>query len=216
MGRFSTNGVRLHKLRRPGPANRLSARTTRLCGPGRGERSSPPPLGTPPAACPLTRRGAVARDAPLRTARATSPQNPRRRRIGAGDSVGMPARAGLRESGAPHRSPGRIGFQAEQGRLASAADRRASETSDSYRASQWKRGASRLVRTVCRTTHSSAGCHSPPPMSKKPRKPPLDRRQIRRRGRGSAIAAPGAQPQERRRTCTRTQRRRRRSGWTGP
>ena len=39
---------------------------------GQGERSPPPPLDeTPPAAWPLKRRGAVARDAPLRAARAT-------------------------------------------------------------------------------------------------------------------------------------------------
>lgn len=73
---------------------------------GQGERSPPPPFGTPPATCPLKRRGAVARDAPLRAARATSPQNSGRHRLVAGNSVGMPALAGLRESGAPHRLPG--------------------------------------------------------------------------------------------------------------
>ena len=57
---------------------------------GQGERSPPPPLGTPPAACPLKRRGAVARDAPLRAARAASPQNSGRHRLSAGNSVGMP------------------------------------------------------------------------------------------------------------------------------
>lgn len=73
---------------------------------GQGEQSTPPPLGTPPAACPLKRRGAVARDAPLRAARATSPQNSARHRIVAGNSVGMPALASLRESGTPRRIPG--------------------------------------------------------------------------------------------------------------
>ena len=73
---------------------------------GQGERSPPPPLGTPPAACPLKRRGAVARDAPLRAARATSPQNSGRHRLVAGNSVGMPALASLRESGAARRVPG--------------------------------------------------------------------------------------------------------------
>ena len=64
------------------------------------------PFRSPPAACPLKRRGAVARDAPLRAARATSPQNSGRHRLSAGNSVGMPALAGLRESGAPRRVPG--------------------------------------------------------------------------------------------------------------
>ena len=71
---------------------------------GAGAASSP--FRTPPATCPLKRRGAVARDAPLRTARATSPQNSGRHQLVAGNSVGMPALAGLRESGAPHRLPG--------------------------------------------------------------------------------------------------------------
>ena len=72
---------------------------------GQGERSPPPPLGTPPAACPLKRRGAVARYAPPRAARATFSQNSGRHRPTTGNSVGMPALAGLRESGAPHRVP---------------------------------------------------------------------------------------------------------------
>ena len=118
MGRFSASGARLHELRQPKPANAAF----RQCQPPQSHGSSlgpehpqrairpacreGPALGTPPAACPLKRRGAVARDAPLRAARATSPQNSRRHRIVAGNSVGMPALAGLRESGAPHRLPG--------------------------------------------------------------------------------------------------------------
>ena len=94
----------LPRPQRSGSQGRLGG-----CGPrrgGQGERSPPPPLGTPPAACPLKRRGAVARDAQLRAARATSPQNSGRYRLSAGNSVGMPALAGLRESGAPRRFPG--------------------------------------------------------------------------------------------------------------
>lgn len=87
--------------REPEPPQRVRTRRG-----AQGERSPPPPLGTPPAACPLKRRGAVARDAPLRAARATSPQNSGRHRIVAGNSAGMPALASLRESGAPRRVPG--------------------------------------------------------------------------------------------------------------
>lgn len=84
------------------------APSAEAAGPAEAAKGSAPrllPLG-PHRPHPLKRRWAVARDAPLRAARATSPQNSGRHRLVAGNSVGMPALAGLRESGAPHRLPG--------------------------------------------------------------------------------------------------------------
>ena len=60
---------------------------------------------------------------PGRAARATSPQNSGRHRLVTDNSVGMSALAGLREDWHPTPRPRHIGRQAEQGCLASAADR---------------------------------------------------------------------------------------------
>lgn len=59
----------------------------------------------PSGRLPLRRRGAVARSSSPRRARATSPQNPAMRLPGLGDSVGMPALPGLRESAPPLLAP---------------------------------------------------------------------------------------------------------------
>lgn len=57
---------------------------------GQGERSTPPPLGAPPAACPLKRRGAVARDVPLRAASRAYRPTSRARRPCIGGRLGEP------------------------------------------------------------------------------------------------------------------------------
>ena len=69
------------------------------------------PRGALPASSPWDPTGRMPAQAPRgccpgRAARATSPQNSGRHRLVAGNSVGMPALAGLRESGAPRRLPG--------------------------------------------------------------------------------------------------------------
>ena len=186
-------------------------RQTRTRRGGQGERSPPPPLGTPPAACPLKRRGAVARDAPLRAARTTSPQNSGRHRLVAGNSVVIPALAGLRESGAPHRLPG-----ISAGKPSKKALHRQPIGETQAKA----RSVARLRRSFCQNgglasaNRDEHAARQRQHLSKRARKRPWDG-QLRRRKCTKSNAAPEA-PQERRRGCTRTPRRRRRSGWTRP
>ncbi len=194
-------------------------RQTRTRRGGHGERSPPPPLGTPPAACPLKRRGAVARDAPRRAARATSPQNPERHRIVAGNSVGMPALAGLRESGAPRRVPG---ISADKPSKEALHRRPIGETQAKARS------AARPRRSFCENgglASADRGEHaarqrsyrSPPAAAlvQKATKTALGRAAAPTQVQGAQCGT-GEAPQERRRRCTRTPRRRRRSGWMRP
>ena len=60
------------------PASRATIPSTRPPVPWQGERSSPPPLATPPAGSRSSAAGAVAQTSSLRGARATSPQVPER------------------------------------------------------------------------------------------------------------------------------------------
>lgn len=186
---------------------------------GQGERSPPPPLGTPPAACPLKRRGAVARDAPLRAARATSPQNSGRHRLVAGNSAGMPALAGLRESGAARRVPG---ISADKPSKEALHRRPIGETQ--AKAPQRCKTPRKLLRERrTRVGRSRRACRTPAalPIAARGRACPKGPENGLRAGSCAdasaprAIAAPDA-PQERRQGCTRTPRRRRRSGWTRP
>lgn len=183
---------------------------------GQGERSPPPPLGTPPATCPLKRRGAVARDAPLRAARAASPQNSGRHRLVAGNSVGMPALAGLRESGAPHRLPGISADKPSKEAL-----HRRPIGGNPGKSPQRRKALRRLLREQrTRAGRSRRACRTPAalPIAARGRACPkgpesgLGTGSCADASARSAIAVPQA-PQERRRGCTRTPRRRRRSGW---
>lgn len=60
------------------PASRATIPSTRPPVPWQGERSSPPPLATPPAGSRSSAAGAVAQASSLRGARATPPQVPER------------------------------------------------------------------------------------------------------------------------------------------
>lgn len=179
----------------------------------------PPPLGTPLAACPLKRRGAVARDALLRAARATSPQNSGRHRLVAGNSVGMPALAGLRESGAARRLQGISADKPSKEAL----HRRPIGRTQAKAPQRCKAPQKLLRERRTRVGRSQRACRTPsaPPIAARGRTCPkgpengLGAGSCVAASARSAIAAPNA-PQERRQACTRTPRRRRRSGWTGP
>ena len=194
-------------------------RQTRTRRGGHGERSPPPPLGTPPAACPLKRRGAVARDAPLRAARATSPQNPERHRIVAGNSVGMPALAGLRESGAPRRVPGISADKPSKEALhrRPIGEPRQKPAAPQGPAEAFARTEDSRRQIAASMPHASGPTdrRPRPHLSKRPRKRPWDG-QLRRRKCTKRNCGAGEAPQERRRGCTRTPRKRRRSGWMRP
>ena len=186
---------------------------------GQGERSPPPPLGTPPAACPLKAprgccpgRAAARRTRNIPTEfRATSA---RLRQFGGDAGPRGPSR--IRRS-APR--PGHVGRQAEQGGLASATDQ-----GTQAKALQRRKASRKLLREQrTRAGRSRRACRTPAALPiatrgracpKGPRKRPWDG-QLRRRKCTERNAAPQA-PQERRRGCTRTPRKRRRSGWTRP
>lgn len=235
MGRFSASGARLHEPRQPKPANaafrqgqpprsrdfslglehpqraippacreepafgryRTASRAPSAAGAGaasaspnsprrpRGVLPASSPFRTPPATCPLKRRGAVARDAPLRAA----------------------------------PPPGHIGGQAEQGGLASAADRGNPGKSPQRRKAPQKLLPERRTRVgksrrACRTLAALSIAARGRTCPKGPENG-LGTGSCADASAPSAIAAPDA-PQERRRGCTRTPRRRRRSGWTRP
>lgn len=185
----------------------------------RGALPASSPFRTPPATCPLKRRGAVARDAPLRAARATSPQNSGRHRLVAGNSVGMPALAGLRESGAPRRVPG---ISAGKPSKEALPRRPIGGTQAKARSVARLRGGfceSRGLASADRGEHAARQrpYRSPPAAAlvQKAPKTALGRAAAPTQVHGAQCGT-GEAPQERRRGCTRTPRRRRRSGWTRP
>lgn len=165
------------------------------------------------------RRGAVARDAPLRAARATSPQNSGRHRPVAGNSAGMPALAGLRESGAPRRLPGISADKPSKEAL-----HRRPIGGTQAKALQRRKAPRKLLREQrTRAGRSRRACRTPAALSIAARDRACPKGPENGLGTGAApTQVHGAQcgteeaPQERRRGCTRTPRRRRRSGWTGP
>ena len=150
---------------------------------------------------------------PGRAARATSPQNSGRHRLVAGNSVGMPALAGLRESGAPRRLSGISADKPSKEAL----HRRPIE------GTQAKAPQKLLREQRTRAGRSRRACRTPAALPIAARGRPCPKGPENGLGTGScadasapsAIAAPEA-PQERRRGCMRTPRRRRRSGWTRP
>lgn len=165
------------------------------------------------------RRGAVARDAPLRAARATSPQNSGRHRPVAGNSVGMPALAGLRESGAPRRIPGISAGKPSKEAL----HRRPIGETQAKALRRCKVPRKLLREQKTRVGRSRRACRTPAVLSIAARGRTCPKGHENGLGTGAApTQVHGAQcgteeaPQERRRGCTRTPRRRRRSGWTGP
>ena len=173
------------------------------------------PTGRMPA---QSAAGAVARDAPLRAARATSPQNSGRHRLVSGNSAGMPALAGLRESGAPHRLPDISADKPSKEALhrRPIGKPRQKPTASQGSAEAFARTEDSRRQIAASMPHASGpiDCRPRPHLSKRPRKRPWDG-QLRQRKCTKRNAAPKA-PQERRRGCTRTPRRRRRSGWTQP
>ena len=217
MGRFSSSGARLHELRQPKPNNAAF----RQSWPPRSHGSSlgleHPQSAIRPACregptwtlssrlpCPQrsggrTRRGGQEeRSTPLRATSA------RRRQFGGDAGPRGPSR--IRRS-APR--PGHIDRQAEQGGLASAADRgnpgKNTKALQRCKALRRLRGGS----TAASMPHARGrACPKGPENG-------LRAGSCADASAPSAIAAPEA-PQERRRGCTRTPRRRRRSGWTGP
>ena len=227
MGRFSSSGARLHELRQPKPNNAAF----RQSWPPRSHGSSlgleHPQSAIRPACregptwtlssrlpCPQrsggrTRRGGQEeRSTPLRATSA------RRRQFGGDAGPRGPSR--IRRS-APR--PGHIDRQAEQGGLASAADR-----GNPGKSPQRRKVPQKLLRERrTRVGKSRQACRTPAALSiaARGRTCPKGPENGLRAGScadasaPSAIAAPEA-PQERRRGCTRTPRRRRRSGWTGP
>ena len=138
----------------------------------------------------------------------------RRRQFGGDAGPRGPSR--IRRSAPP---PGHIGRQAEQGGLASAADRgnpgkgpaALQGPAEAFAGTEDSR---RQIAASMPHASGSTDRRPLPRLSKRPRKRPWDG-QLRRRKCTKRNAAPKA-PQERRRGCTRTPRRRRRSGWTRP
>lgn len=197
------------------------APSAEVAGPAEAAKGSAPASSpwTPLAACPLKRRGAVARDALLRAARATSPQNSGRHRLVAGNSVGMPALAGLRESGAARRLQGISADKPSKEAL----HRRPIGRTQAKAPQRCKAPQKLLRERRTRVGRSQRACRTPsaPPIAARGRTCPkgpengLGAGSCVAASARSAIAAPNA-PQERRQACTRTPRRRRRSGWTGP
>lgn len=168
------------------------------------------PAQAPRGCCPGRAAARRTRDIPTEF-RATSA---RRRQFGGDGGPRGPSR--IRRS-APRL--GHIGRQAEQGGLASAADRGTQAKARSVARSRGgfceSRGlASDKSRRACRTPAAPPIAARGRTCPKRPRKRPWDG-QLRRRKCTERNAAPEA-PQERRRKCTRTPRRQRRSGWTGP
>lgn len=173
------------------PAGRMPAQAPRGCCPGR-------------AAARRTR------DIPTEFRAASA----RRRQFGGDASPRGPSR--IRRCAPP---PGHIDRQAEQGGLASAADRENPGKSPAARKAPQKLLRERRTRVG----RSQRACRTPsaPPIAARGRTCPkgpengLGAGSCVAASARSAIAAPNA-PQERRQACTRTPRRRRRSGWTGP
>lgn len=221
MGRFSASGARLHELRQPKPTNAAlhQSRPPRSHGsslaPKHPQSAIRPacqegpaldvdviePPSVPPAQRwldpPRRPRGSAPRLLPL------GPHRPHARSSAAGLLPGT-------RRCAPR--PGHIGWQAEQGDLASAANRgNPGKSPQRYEA----------PRRLCRGSRTHAGrsrraCRTPATaLVQKAPKTALGRAaaptQVHR-----AQCGTGEAPQERRRGCTRTPRRRHRSGWTGP
>ena len=192
-----------------------------VAGPPRRPRGAPPasspwnPTGRMPAqaprgCCPGCAAARRTRDIPTEF-RATSA---RHRQFGGDAGPRGPSR--IRRC-APR--PGHIGRQAEQGGLASAADR-----GNPGKSPQRCKAPQKLLRERrTRVNKSRRACRTPAvlPIAARSRACPkgpeygLGTGSCADASARSAIAAPDA-PQERRRGCTRTPRRRRRSGWTRP
>ena len=193
--------------REPEPPQRVRTRRG-----AQGERSPPPPLGTPPAACPLKAprgccpgRAAARRTRNIPTEfRATSA---RLRQFGGDAGPRGPSR--IRRS-APR--PGHIGRQAEQGGLASATDQ-----GTQAKALQRCKASRKLLREQrTRAGRSRRACGTPAAaLVQKASKTAMGRAAAPTQVHGAQCGT-GEAPQERRRGCTRTPRRRRRSGWTRP
>ena len=168
------------------------------------------PAQAPRGCCPGRAAARRTRDIPTEF-RATSA---RRRQFGGDAGPRGPSR--IRRSAPP---PGHIGRQAEQGDLASAADRGNPGKSPQRRKAPQKL----LPERRTRVGKSRRACRTPAVLSIAARGRTCPKGPENGLGAGScadasarsAIAAPDA-PQERRRGCTRTPRRRRRSGWTRP
>ena len=168
------------------------------------------PVQAPRGCCPGRAAARRTRDIPAEF-RATSA---RRRQFGGDAGPRGPSR--IRRSAPP---PGHIGRQAEQGGLASAADRGNPGKSPQRRKAPQKLLPERRIRVG----KSRRACRTPAalPIAARGRACPkgpengLGAGSCADASARSAIAAPEA-PQERRQGCTRTPRRRRRSGWTGP
>lgn len=156
------------------------------------------PAQAPRGCCPGRAAARRTRDIPTEF-RATSA---RRRQFGGDAGPRGPSR--IRRC-APR--PGRIGRQAEQGGLASAADRGTQAKAHSVAR---LRGGFAEEAGLASTDRSKCAAHPRPRLSKRPRKRPWGG-QLRRRKYRERNAAPGRR--RRRRRCTRTPRRRRRSGW---
>ena len=236
MGRFSASGARLHELRQPKPANAAfrQSRPPRSRGSSLGPehpqsairpacRKGPAldvdvigrPRGALPASSPWNPTGLMPAQAPRgccpgRTAarrtrdiptefRATSN---RRRQFGGDAGPRGPSR--IRRSAPP---PGHIGRQAEQGGLASAADR-----GNPGKSPQRRKAPQKLLRERrTRVGRSRRACRTPAalPIAARGRACPkgpengLGTGSCADASARSAIAAPDA-PQERRWGCTRT------------
>lgn len=168
------------------------------------------PTQAPRGCCPGRAAARRTRDIPTEF-RATSA---RRRQFGEDAGPRGPSR--IRRSAPP---PGHIGRQAEQGDLASAADRE-----NPGKSPQRCKAPQKLLRERgTRVGRSRRACRTPATLPIAARSRACPKGPEYGLGTGScadasaprAIAAPDA-PQERRRGCTRTPRRRRRSGWTRP
>lgn len=175
--------------------------------------------GSAPASSPWDPTGRMPAQAPRgccpgRAARATSPQNSGRHRLVACNSVGMPALAGLRESGALRRFPG-----VSAGKPSKEALHQRSIGGTQAKAPQRCKAPQKLLREQrTRAGRSRRACRTPAALPIAARGRTCPKGPENGLGAGSCAernAAPEA-PQERRRGCTRTPRRRRRSGWTGP
>lgn len=168
------------------------------------------PAQAPRGCCPGCGAARRTRDIPTEF-RATSA---RRRQFGGDAGPRGPSR--IRRSAPP---PGHIGRQAEQGGLASEADRRnpGKGPAASQGPAEAFAGTEDSRRQIAASMPHASGPtdrRPRPHLSKMPRKRPWDgqlrRRKCTKRNCGAGCAA-GKEA-----GCTRTPRRRRRSGWTGP
>lgn len=163
------------------------------------------PAQAPRGCCPGRAAARRTRNIPTEF-RATSA---RRRQFGGDAGPRGPSR--IRRSAPPL---GHIGRQAEQGGLASAADR----GNPGKGPAKAFAGAEDSCRQIAASMPHASGPtdrRPRPHLSKRPRKRPWGG-QLRRRKCTTRNCGTREAPQERRRGCTRTPRRRHRSGWTRP